>query len=87
MNLLAIEFEPGDDGAVDPSRITVKMTRNEALLIAQVLGHMKGTEQEAMFPGGNSVGTDIYDCLVSDMFNRYWDDGVRDALQEARRAS
>lgn len=80
MKLLGLSF---DDDA-NPDLITVAMTRDEAILIAQVLGHMKGTVQEAVFVGGDEVGSDIYGCLVGDVFNRYWEDGVTDALRERR---
>lgn len=77
MKLVTLHF----DEAANPDRITVEMTRDEGLLVAKVLGTMTGTDQNAVMSGGDGIGTDIYACLVGDVFNRYWEDGVNDALR------
>ncbi len=69
MKLKSIEFSDGDEGCADPRAITVTMTLEEAIWIALVSGKQRG----------ESPHNGIYTCLVGDVFNRYWDDGVDDA--------
>lgn len=62
-----------DVDAIDnrPETVTVEMDIEEALWIAKVAGMQRGT----------SPHTGIYLCLVVGVFNRYWDDGVDDAVK------
>jgi hypothetical protein len=71
MELKNIEFN-NNDGAAFPKTLTVKMTLEEALWIAKVSSKQRGI----------SPHNSIFECLVGDVFNRYWDDGVDEALQE-----
>ena len=57
-----------DEGAI-PKTVTVEMTVQEALWIARVSGKQRG----------ESPHSGIFDCLIGDVFNRYWDDGVDEA--------
>ena len=67
MKLKELTFSEDNVGDAVPSTITVEMTVEEALWIAKVAGKTRG--------GGGS----IYNCLVDDVFNRYWDDGANGA--------
>ena len=70
MQITNIKFIQGREGA-DPSAITVTMTIEEAIWIAEIAGKQRG----------DSPHLGIYDCLVGDLFNRYWDGGVDDAIR------
>ena len=70
MILKTIAFEPVDDEQY-PARISVEMTIEEATWIAAIAGKCSG----------DSPHHGIYDCLVGDVFNRYWDDGVDEAMK------
>lgn len=48
------------------------MSVEEALWIAMVAGKQRG----------GSTHSGIYESLVGDVFNRYWDNGVNDAMRE-----
>jgi hypothetical protein len=70
MKLNSMTFQQ-NDGIADPATVTVTMSIEEALWIAQVAGKQRG----------GSPHRTIYDCLVGDLFNRYWEDGVKDAAR------
>ena len=72
MKLLSMTFSELNDDQC-PSTVTVEMDIREAALMAKLFGQMRPTE---------SQGATAYDCLVGDVFNRYWDDGVDEALRE-----
>jgi hypothetical protein len=83
VKLLAMTFEmvETDDGTVTlPATVTVKMPLAEALYIAATCGKRNHPDANAIMRGGAEVNSEIYDCLVADVFNRYWDCGVTDAL-------
>lgn len=69
MELKKIELASDEEGDVYPSKITVDMDIKEAIWIASVAGKCRGASPHSR----------IYDCLVGDLINRYWDDGVDDA--------
>jgi hypothetical protein len=71
MKLNAISFKD-DDGYAAPETITVTMTVEEALWIARVAEKQRG----------GSPHRTLYDCLVCDLFNRFWEDGVNDAAKQ-----
>ena len=72
MELKEMSFQENGDGDRIPATVTVKMTIEEALWISIVSGQQRGT----------SPHNRIYSCLNGDVFNRYWDDGDRDASKE-----
>lgn len=76
MKVRSIEFEEGDEGAI-PSEITVTMSRIEAAAIARVFGKFSDVELEKR----GLPQTEIYNVLVGDVFNRYWEDGL-DGVRE-----
>jgi len=71
MKLKSITFAEGEEGA-NPETVTVEMTILEALWCVKVAGKQKG----------ESPHSGIYDCLISDVVNRYWEDGIKDAQRE-----
>ena len=76
MKLHRLDFAPsvdedGDDTVV-PVRVHVEMDIEEALWIAEMAGQKLGPP----------VGS-VYDCLVGDVFNRYWEDGTKGARRDA----
>ena len=68
MELKNIRFKD-IEGAIYPSNIEVSMSIEEALWIAKIAGSQQGS----------SPHNGIYDCLVGDVFNRYWDTGCEGA--------
>lgn len=72
MELKAAEFTRDSNGDTVPSHVEVRMTIEEALWIAKVAGKQRG----------DSPHVSIFDCLVGDVFNRYWDNGPTGADQE-----
>lgn len=84
MNLLGISFAANEADDPYPERITVEMSKDEALLIAVMVGKLNGAKVDELIPGMSATEThsDIYDCLTGSVFNRYWEDGVKDALRE-----
>lgn len=70
MQLLSMTFAPIKNEQC-PATITVEMGVREAALIAKLFGRLSKTE---------SHGAEVDNCLVADVFNRYWDEGVDEAL-------
>lgn len=73
MNIEKIIFNQGEQGAI-PCQVTVTMTMDELIWIAKLAGKTPA----GSMPEGNT----IYDSLVGDVINRYWDDGLDGAIQE-----
>ena len=69
MELKEMTFDSAEGGISTPSTVTVKMTVKEALWVAIVSGKQRG----------ESPHSGIFDCLVGDVFNRYWEDGTDEA--------
>lgn len=65
-----------------PSAVTVTMTAEEALFVAHFIGGTNNIFREEQMRGGGQIGSDIYDCLTGSVFNRFYEDGVTDALRE-----
>lgn len=75
MELNLISFN-NSEGVANPHEISVTMTVEEALWIATLAGKTRGT----------SPHEGIYRCLVGDVFNCYWEDGLSGAAQDYRIA-
>ena len=71
-----------DDEGV-PSDVTVKLSLDQAALIARVFGSYCGNSYKSTgdMSRWSVAGSDLYSGLVSDLFNRFWDDGVNDVLR------
>ena len=72
MKLDNIKFAEGEDGAI-PTEIQATLTVKEAIFIAKITGKTRG---------GLEGSYSMYSCLIGDVFNRYWEDGVNDAERE-----
>jgi hypothetical protein len=77
MKLRRIEL---DDNEL-PSRATFDVTADEALYLAVLLGKMSGTQAEELLTGGGELSADLYECLTGSLFNRFYEDGVNDAVR------
>jgi len=65
-----IKFEQVE-GDASPSEVTVTMSIKEAIWMAKVSGLQRG----------ESPHNGIYQSLVCDVMNRYWEDGVDGAMR------
>ena len=75
MNIRSIDLEDGV-----PSALTVTMSADEALFIAAVLGKMNGQQASGILESGDFVQDGIYSALTGLVFNRFYEDGVVEAL-------
>ena len=72
MDTTSINLEDGR-----PTTLMVSMSIEEAAAIGKVFGQMSPAGFEERFPNlPNETGSEIYDCLIGEVFNRFWDDGV-----------
>lgn len=78
MKLRSIDI--GDDE--NPQSVTVTMTTREAAFIAKAFGKYSPKTAGEFLPGFDQVPGAVYACLVGDLFNRFWDNGVDDAIRE-----
>ena len=74
MIVKALEFNYQEEYAL-PSFITVKMSIQEAAQIAAIFGQFTDAE----FAKRGWTLTHVYDDLASNIFNRYWENGDKDA--------
>ncbi|MFD7247868.1 hypothetical protein ACFV6Y_38725 [Streptomyces massasporeus] len=65
-----------------PETITAELTAREAAFLAKLTGRMSPNDVETAVPGYSAESNRIYACLEGDLFNRYYEDGVNDALRE-----
>jgi len=72
MKLKKLEFEENVEGEALPSKVTVEMSIEEALWISLHSGKQIGI----------SPHSGIFNCLVGDVFNRFWDNGQHDLQKE-----
>ena len=70
-----------DDSGL-PERVTAELTRDEALYIATVLGRQNPIDATEVMRDGDTVLHELYGSLSGELFNRYWEDGHRQALEE-----
>lgn len=66
MKLKRLDFVDGGEDGATPATVTVEMTIEEAAWIAKTSGQQRGS----------SPHSPIYHCLIGDVFNRYWHDGI-----------
>lgn len=94
MRLEAIQFTEDDTVGAVPNVVTVTMTIEEACAIALFAGKVSPAKASEILGLSRTQGVggseadrnadamhNVYDCLVGDVFNRYWDSG----LEEYRR--
>lgn len=60
-----------------PAMVTVEMSISEAAAIAKVFGGLSPKSFSEKVPAlTNGEHSEVYGCLVGEVFNRFWDDGV-----------
>jgi hypothetical protein len=64
-----------------PSKVNVEMTVEEAAYLARVTGKQSGITAEEHMPGGREVNSAVYNYLVADVFNPYWEAGVEEYIR------
>lgn len=72
MNLKSMTFTSDEEGAATPATVSVEMSIEEALWVASVASKQRGA----------SPHNGIYSCLVGNVFNCYWEDGLEGAKKE-----
>lgn len=84
MKINSIQFRQGEaeEGAI-PSEVTVTMSIVEAAQIAKIFGEFA----DVTFEKRGWPVTHMYSDLSGDLFNRYWEDGVDEALRDIRKGS
>lgn len=65
-----------------PATVTVEMTVREAAWLARFNGRLSAAAVDEILPGFREESSAIYSALVGGLFNRFWDDGVNEALRE-----
>ncbi|QJD53303.1 hypothetical protein SEA_TEMPO_82 [Microbacterium phage Tempo] len=63
------------DGGSFPETVTVEMTIEEAVAIADVAGNVLGNTREQ--------ASSIYDC-ITELVNNHWDNGQTEAMQDLK---
>jgi len=72
MKINSIAFTEGREGAT-PNSLNVTLDIKEAIWITLLAGKQRGTDESSL---------DLYNTLVGDVFNRYWDSGVDGAYRD-----
>ncbi|MGK3105335.1 hypothetical protein [Streptomyces sp. WAC05858] len=67
-----------------PESIVVHMSHDEAVYLAKLTGEQNWQSSEEIMPGGAPLNSGVFDSLSGEVFNRYYEDGVKDAEQAAR---
>lgn len=80
MKVRSIDFNA--DG--EPESATFALSLAEALIVAKVFGERNGEQNEKVMPMGAYHGSNVYDGLVDGLFNRFYDDGVDEAMRSYR---
>lgn len=70
MKLKNIQLD--DEGM--PIQVTVDIPINEVFAIATIFGQLNGYAEEKLNIASND--STIYDCLVGDLINRFWENGL-----------
>lgn len=72
----------GDDGM--PETITVEMSAREAAWVGRLTGRQSPDTVRELLPGADfsAENANVYDCLSGEVFNRYYYDGLRDAIRD-----
>ncbi|MDI5965699.1 hypothetical protein [Streptantibioticus silvisoli] len=79
------QIELDDEGM--PEAVLVRMTHDEALYLALLTGKQTGATSAQIIPGGAARNSEVYEALTGELFNRYYDDGVNDAVRAQRESA
>lgn len=86
MRISAITFDP----VSEPETITAVFTAREAGFLAALLGNITTEDRRRICDEGGKLDFEAehhstYGALASEVFNRFYDDGVSDYLDAMRR--
>lgn len=76
----SIEFD--DEG--NPEQVTVRLTADEAAYVAVFTGKQSDESASDIMRGGGGPNRRLYESMVGDVFNRCYDGGVQDWLNDQR---
>jgi len=86
MRLVSMTFDEQEDPC--PKDITVTMTIQEAAAVATIVGALSPRTCDEMgippAPSGDMGPHTVYDALIGDVINRYWEDGVQALISKPR---
>jgi hypothetical protein len=57
-------------------KTTVELTEREAALIARMIGPTNHRQRDEIQSDGGEVGSDIWDALTGEVFNRFYEAGI-----------
>lgn len=80
MKIRALTF----DDEQNPETVTAELTIEEAAYLAKLTGQQTGITANQIMPGGDEPSHEIYDCLISNVFNTFYEDGVNDYLRSRK---
>lgn len=64
-----------------PSSAMFRVSADEALYLAVLLGGMSGSQAEELLNGGSHLAAELYKCLAGNLFNRFYEGGVEEACR------
>ncbi|MFD3815060.1 hypothetical protein ACFWRZ_08330 [Streptomyces rubiginosohelvolus] len=67
-----------------PECVLVKLSHDEAVYLALLIGKQNGNDMNGVMPGGSLQGGAIYEGLAGGLFNRFYEDGVDGAVTAMR---
>lgn len=74
MRVVRIDFDESEE----LEAVTVRLTAAEAAYIATFTGKQTGESAEAVMVGGSEASSHLYHGMTGGVFNRLYDDGVRE---------
>lgn len=80
MRVVSIEFDEGEELAF----VTARLSAAEAAFVATFAGKQTGETAEAIMPGGSEASSHLYNGFVGGVFNRLYDAGVTDWIENQR---
>lgn len=67
-----------------PTSLVAELSVDEAVVLAKMTGKYSSLTATQEFGDRAECTTSIYDALTGGVFNRFWDDGVDDAVRSPR---
>lgn len=78
MRVKRIDFNEDED----PATVHVAMSTTEAAMITLLIGKLNHHEMEDLMRGGGVVGSALCEGFAGAFFNRFYDGGVREYVEE-----
>lgn len=76
MKIKGLRFDK--HGALDG--VTMRMSMDEAAFLVKLLAGVDSMQADEVMSNGAAVSNEMFDCLVGDLFNKHFDDGVNEYL-------